>query len=179
MIKLIVLSVLIIFLFGCKASEADFDEKLVILNDIPQQEAEAKSTTPEQRQSDIVSTTGPVPFIKDVNCEPRGLLEFILVNPHSVTFALRELPKFEADALGYLATRITLNGRQFSELPSICNMDTLGKGDEITCRIAFDPNNRRERYQVRTRTDILLPNPKNFLRFIAPGYGYEVIFTCD
>lgn len=171
--KLIVLAAFTMLLAGCTVGE--LNKKLIVLNDIQPEET---AKTASRRQPDIISTTGETPFIKDVNCEPSGLLEFWLANPQDATFSLKQLPQFEAEALGHLATRLTLNGRQFA-LPAICDKETLKKGDEASCRITFDPTNRREKYQIRTRTDILMPAPKNFLRFITPGYGYEVIFTCD
>ncbi len=128
--------------------------------------------------SSIISQSGDK-LIKNIICNTAGSLKFELMNPYSKEFALKIVPQFEADTLGILTTRITVNGRQLEDLELICSKDFLKPRERVICEKSFKPLDKRERLLIRIQKDVLMPVPKNYLRFIAPGYGGEAVFICS
>ncbi len=128
--------------------------------------------------SSIISQSGDK-LIKNIICNTSGSLKFELMNPYSREFALKIVPQFEADTLGILTTRITVNGRQLEDLEMICNKEVIRPGETVICEKSFNPLDKRERLLIRIQKDVLTPAPKNYLRFIAPGYGNEAVFICS
>lgn len=141
-------------------------------------EEENRMESGRAEPSSIISQSGDK-LIKNVICDTTGLLKFELANPYNKEFALKAVPQFEADMLGILVTRITVNGRQLEEMELICSKDSLKPGEIVTCEKSFKPFDKRERLLIRIQKDILMPVPKNYLRFIASGYGGEAVFICS
>ncbi len=135
---------------------------------------------PKPEESDVVSRSrAGLPLIQDVMCYPEGLLKFILVNPYDRQFVLGKISASQSEILGLLNTRITVNGRELSGLEDACGKALLEPDDVLVCQKVFEPRSARERLMIRLGDYPAQTLPMNSIRFVAPGYGYEIVFTCS
>lgn len=174
----ILLVIMLCFIFlGCvKVQEMPEElqtEKLV-------EKPAVQQAIPQSEESDVVSRskTG-LPLIQDVMCFPEGLLKFILANPYDKQFVLGKVSTAQSEILGLINTRITVNGREIAGLEAACGKALLDPGDILVCQKMFEPHSKQERLMIRLQEDSTLPLPMNSIRFVAPGYGYEIVFTCS